>query len=121
MNTPVLAEHLSRPIYDIPAPEIVLARVGFHQRLIVAETDILAFLTIGNRQPHFSCMFPDFALLHCTARKQCVLWWVLTQGEKKIGHIFLEIHAPEKRSAPGRFFVTDPAVFPRAAKTAPQD
>src|SRR4029450_1740898 len=113
VNTSVPAEHLSRPIYHVTATKLVFTREGFHQHLIIAETNILALQTIGDRETQCSRQFSHVALVHFTEREQRMSQLVVTEREEKIGLVLGAIRAAQKRSPPVPFFSNNPRIVAR--------
>ena len=96
MNPAMLAQHLARSIGDLAAAELALVSIGFHQRLVITETNILAFRTFRHRQAKLSRTCADLGLLHSAERKERMRKLILPKRKQKIGLVLTSICAAKE-------------------------
>src|SRR5207245_7907273 len=96
VNAGMPAEDLSRLIDDIAAVKLLLIGIGSHQRLVIAETNVLTFGTVGDGQTEPSCLLSHITLLHFTKRKQRVCKLILAERKPNVRLIITSICAADK-------------------------
>ena len=112
VNAGVPAEQFARSIDNIAAVKLLLIGIGSHQRLVIAETNVLTFGTVGDGQTEPSCLLSHITLLHFTKRKQRVCQLILAERKQKVRLILPSICAAEKRHSAILIASSDSRVVP---------
>src|SRR5439155_12720163 len=102
----------ARLIDNIAAVKLVFIGIGCHQRLIIAETNVLTFGTVGDGQTEPSCLLSHITLLHFTKRKQRVCQLILAERKQKVRLILPSICAAEKRHSAILIASSDSHIIP---------